>query len=106
MSNPSLPERSSLEYLRKRAKDRLQDLRRTDPQAKLADALLAVAREHGFSSWRGLKAEVERRRSSHVARFFEACASGDLAALRSMLADESDLVRAADPARPHAGWTG
>src|ERR1700732_4155954 len=60
MSNSQLPERASLEYLKKLAKDRLQDLRRADPQAKLATALLAVARDHGFSSWRALKAEVEQ----------------------------------------------
>jgi hypothetical protein len=48
MSNSKLPERASLEYLRKLAKDRLQELRRADPQAKLAAALLAVARDHGF----------------------------------------------------------
>ena len=59
-----LPDRASLEYLKKLAKDRLQELRRSDPRAKLATALLAVAREHGFSSWRALKAEIERRQST------------------------------------------
>jgi hypothetical protein len=31
MLNAKLPERPSLEYLKKLAKDRLQELRRTDP---------------------------------------------------------------------------
>ena len=53
MSNSKLPERASLEYLKKLAKERLQELRRGDPRAKLAAALLDVAREHGFSSWVG-----------------------------------------------------
>ena len=60
MSNPKLPGRASLEYLKKVAKDRLRELRRADPQAKLAMALLAVARDYGFSSWRDLKGEIER----------------------------------------------
>ena len=63
MSNSQLPERASLEYLKKLAKDRLHELRQTDPHAKLAAALLAVARDHGFSSWRALKAEIEQRQT-------------------------------------------
>ena len=48
MSNSRLPERASLEYLRKLAKDRLRELRSADPRVKLATALLAVARDYGF----------------------------------------------------------
>jgi catechol 2,3-dioxygenase-like lactoylglutathione lyase family enzyme len=47
----SLPVRPSIEQLRKRAKERLTDLRSTNPSAKLADAQFAIAREHGFDSW-------------------------------------------------------
>jgi ankyrin repeat protein/uncharacterized glyoxalase superfamily protein PhnB len=93
MSASSLPHRPSLDYLKKLAKERLRDLRRTDPNARLADAQLEVARDHGFSSWRALKAEVERRTSSSVEQFFRACAAGDVAALRDLLAREPDLVR-------------
>lgn len=106
MSTSHVPERASLEYLKKLAKDRLQELRRADPQAKLATALLAVAREHGFSSWRALKAEVEPRQARAVARFFEACATGDVEALRGLLANDPNLVRASDPTRADQGWTG
>ena len=35
MSNSKLPERASLEYLKKLAKDRLQELRRADPGRSL-----------------------------------------------------------------------
>jgi hypothetical protein len=56
-----LPERASFEYLKKLAKNRLDELRQLDPDAKLAAAQLAAAREHGFSSWRALKAEIDRR---------------------------------------------
>ena len=55
-----LPDRPSLEYLKKLAKDRLQELRGADRSVRLAQAQLAVAREHGFPSWRALRAEVDR----------------------------------------------
>jgi ankyrin repeat protein/catechol 2,3-dioxygenase-like lactoylglutathione lyase family enzyme len=106
MSSSKLPERASLEYLKKLAKDRLQEMRRTDPEAQLATALLAVARDHGFPSWRALKSELERRRGSNAARFVEACATGDVAAVRELLAKEPELVRAEQPDAPHRGWTG
>lgn len=65
VSNPrGLP---SLEYLRKLAKDRLPELRRTDPGAKLATALLQVARENGFPGWRALKAQLDGQRAKRTA---------------------------------------
>ena len=71
MPNSTLPSRASLEYLRKLAKDRLAVLRRTNPRAQLATALLAVAQDHGFSSWRALKAEIDRRHATHTSRWFD-----------------------------------
>ena len=70
MSNPplgplrlaDLPAQPNLEYLRKIAKQRLRAMRRIAPSAKLADAQFQIAREHGFASWRALKAEVDRQR--------------------------------------------
>ena len=55
----NLPARPRLDYLKKEAKDRLVDLRRTDPGAQLADAQHALAREYGFASWPKMKAHVE-----------------------------------------------
>jgi ankyrin repeat protein len=72
MPSSDLPERSSLEYLRKLAKDRL--------------------REHGFSSWRALKAEVDRRRSPIHAAFLAACAGGELGTLRDLVQRDRGLV--------------
>ena len=92
MSDPKLPVRASLEYLKKLAKDRLRDLRRADPQAKLAAALLAVAREHGFSSWRALKAELDDRRARDSALFFNACAKGNVGVMRNLLAKDPNLA--------------
>lgn len=101
-----LPERASLEYLKKLSKDRLQELRRTDPTAKLAAAQLDVARQHGFSSWRAVKAEIEQRQRNAMAMFFEACARGDVDVMRRLLADDPGIVHTASPTAPHGGWTG
>jgi predicted enzyme related to lactoylglutathione lyase len=47
----SLPARPSIEQLRKRAKERLVDLRACEPSTKLADAQRSIARDLGFDSW-------------------------------------------------------
>lgn len=92
MSSSQLPARASLEYLRKLAKERLREMRLTDREARLSDAQLAIARNHGFPSWRALKAEVDRRRSSTVETYFAACTAGDVHALRDLLARDPALV--------------
>ncbi|HEY3054833.1 MAG TPA: ankyrin repeat domain-containing protein [Thermoanaerobaculia bacterium] len=106
MSKSKLPKRASLEYLKKLAKDRLKELRRTNPRTKLADALLSVAHEYGFSSWRALKAEVEKRQTRSVARFFEACTKGDIEMLRSLLENDPNLVRIDSAHQAHHARTG
>jgi ankyrin repeat protein len=93
---PGLPDRPSLEYLRKLAKERLRVLRAESAGAKLADAQLEVAREHGFASWRTLKAELDRRRAPVILEFFEACRAGDVERLRGAIAADVSLVRERD----------
>ena len=87
-----LPERASLEFLKKLAKERLLAMRASDPAARLAQAQFAVAREYGFSSWRAVKAEIDRRRAPHVAAFFEACAAGNAGDARKLLKSDRSLV--------------
>jgi hypothetical protein len=65
----NLPDRASFEFLEKLAKERLAVLRAANPAATLAVAQLAIAREYGFSSWRALKAEIDRRRAPNVGAF-------------------------------------
>ena len=48
-----------MEWLRKAAKARLDELRAADPNARLFQAQLALANEYGFPSWRALKAHVD-----------------------------------------------
>lgn len=93
----SLPPRPSIEWLRKTAKDRLVELRATRPDAMLADAQLAVAREHGFASWRKLKAHVERLVAAPATPWSEGAAE---AFLEAVAAGRIDEVRAALDAAP------
>ncbi len=102
MPSSKLPDRASLEYLKKLAKERLRELRRTNPDTRLAEAQLAVARDHGFSSWRALKAEIDRRTSSALEAFLTACAAGDVGALRELLSRDPGLVSV----RSRGGTTG
>ena len=55
----ALPDRVDPEWYRKAAKKQLKRLRASQPAAQLADAQRAVAREHGFASWRKLKDRIE-----------------------------------------------
>jgi hypothetical protein len=89
----NLPERASLEYLKKLAKERLAALRVTRPATKLGHAQLAIAREYGFASWQDLKAELDRRRAPNVAEFVRACTAGDVETLRTLLQNDPNLAR-------------
>jgi ankyrin repeat protein len=102
MSKSKLPDRASLEYLKKLAKDRLKTLRRANPRTKLASAQLAVARDYGFSSWRSLKAAIEQQQQPQTKTFLDACSKGDLAAMRDLLANDPNLSRFGN----EQGWTG
>jgi hypothetical protein len=57
----TLPARPSLEHLKHAAKRRLSAIRAARPDTKLTDVQFRIAREYGFSSWRDLKSEVDRR---------------------------------------------
>jgi hypothetical protein len=72
----------------------------------LTDAQEVVARECGFESWAALAEFTDSvSRAGSVARFeaaVEAVVSGDVAALRSMLHENPELVRARSTRRHHA----
>ena len=121
----SLPPRASLEWLRKTAKDRLRTLRLTQLAATLADAQLVVAREHGFRSWRALKAHVDAlgaapaaasgdadapaptppstERDTEVRQFFRLVATGTADDVRARLDADPTLAHAVGP---HPFWGG
>ena len=57
-----LPVHANIEHLKKQAKERLTGLRRSQPDARLADAQHDIARQYGFASWPKLRAYVESGR--------------------------------------------
>jgi ankyrin repeat protein len=105
------PARPSLPWLRKRAKSKLKALRIRDPKATLAQAQLAVAREHGYPSWRALHAAVTRRAFPEaqtfpeglVAGFLRLVGRGDVVQVEVQLRAHPGLVNAVGP---HPFWGG
>jgi ankyrin repeat protein len=112
-----LPDRPSLEQLRKQAKEHLDTLRAADPAVKLAAAQHALAREYGFESWPKLVHHVESRqpasrmlrpaalrsdekllwsqgRGTDLWALIQACVSGDLDTVRALIASDPSLARA------------
>ena len=67
-----LPPRPDLEHLKKQAKALLRSMRERDAHVTLADALHALARDYGFTSWPKLKAHVEATPPPLFPRFTEA----------------------------------
>lgn len=85
-----LPEAPNLEWLRKRAKRRLEELREAEPGAKLADAQFELAKHYGFSSWRALKAHVDS--VSVEGQLFEAARTGDAQRLAALLDEDRERL--------------
>ena len=54
----SLPESANIEWLKKTAKQRLQQWQAEGKEAQLAEAQLSIARDFGFSSWRAMRSSV------------------------------------------------
>ena len=79
----SLPDNPNLEWLRKQAKRRLEEMRSKNPSAQLADAQFDLAKRYGFPSWRALKAHIDSLGVN--GRLFEAARKGDVATLTSIL---------------------
>jgi ankyrin repeat protein len=92
----ALPAELNLDHLKTQAKRRLQALRKDDPQAKLASAQLAVARDYGFASWRALKAHVD---ASIRKRVFAAARAGDVEMVRRAFAQGFDPSTADEDGR-------
>lgn len=88
-----LPARANLTHLRNEAKQRLKQMRRADPGAKLADAQQVTARRYGFTSWRKLKAYVDALYDSGE-RLTGAVRAGDTETMRAVLDRHPALVNA------------
>ena len=96
----TLPDAPDFEWLRKQAKRHLVELQRTNPEARLADAQLVLARSYGFPSWRALKAQVDSLTID--GRLFALAREGDVGELRALLDAHPDRLLARE--KPY-GWT-
>ncbi len=80
----TLPAQPDLDWLKKTAKQRLKELRASNPGAKLYEAQFALAKDYGFSCWRALKAKVDdltlQQRDRN--RVFAAARAGDADTVR------------------------
>ena len=87
----ALPANPNLDWLKKTAKQRLVQLRTSQPDAKLHQAQLAVAHDYGFKSWRALKSHIDSISPTFRDhdRVFKAAHAGDLGAVRRALASGS-----------------
>jgi ankyrin repeat protein len=95
----SLPDEPNLDWLRKQAKRRLREMRKTNAAAKLADAQFDVAKQYGFSSWRDLKEHVDSLTLD--GQLFEAATKGDVPALTSLLDRHPEKLRARNKPYEH-----
>ena len=96
----TLPDAPDFEWLRKQAKRHLVELQRTNPEARLADAQLVLARSYGFQSWRALKAQVDSLTID--GRLFALAREGDADGLRALLDAHPGRLLARE--QPY-GWT-
>ena len=94
-----LPETPNLEWLRKRAKHRLAELRKSNPDAQLADAQFDVAKQYGFPSWRALKSHVDSLTID--GQLFDAARKGDVKQLAALLDEHPDKLYARNKPYEH-----
>ena len=96
----SLPEFPNLDWLRKQARRRLNELRKTDPSVKLADAQFDLSKQYGFTSWRALKTYVDSLTID--GQLFAAAREGNVNTLKTLLDKYPDKLYAR--AKPYE-WT-
>jgi ankyrin repeat protein len=95
-----LPEKPSLEYLKKQSKELLRGMR----QGKLADAQHALAAEYGFATWAKLKAHVEALALTPALALTAAVRDSDAARVRGLLERHAELRTAIDDPLQNYGF--
>jgi ankyrin repeat protein len=95
----SLPDAPNLDWLRKQARRRLEELRASNPGTQLADAQFDVAKQYGFSSWRALKAHIDSLTVD--GQLFNAARNGDVDTLAALLDEHPDKLHVR--AKPYEG---
>lgn len=81
----ALPAQPHIDWLKKAAKARLNELRVSDPSAQLSRAQRDIATDYGFKSWRALKARVDAL--SLDGKIIATAVGGDAAELARLLAE-------------------
>lgn len=95
-----LPQKPSLEYLKKQAKELLRAM----PTSKLADAQYALANEYGFATWAKLKSHVEALEMSPAEQLKAAVCDSDAPRLRDILERYPELRAKIDDPLPGYGF--
>ncbi|MBV9266323.1 MAG: ankyrin repeat domain-containing protein, partial [Acidobacteriaceae bacterium] len=95
-----LPQKPSLQYLKKQAKELLRSVR----VGKLAEAQHALANEYGFASWAKLKAHVEAISLSPAEALKAAVCDTDAARVREVLEGHPELRENIDDPLPGYGF--
>jgi ankyrin repeat protein len=109
MEARELPARPNLDQYRKQAKELLRRWKADDPKTtcKLADAQSAIAREHGFATWKAFTDRIAAvNGGEQKAALFKAAAdavvAGDASALERLLRTHEPMFR---NQRPPATWS-
>src|ERR1700735_1197212 len=95
-----LPEKPSLEYLKKQAKELLRGMR----QGKLADAQHSLANEYGFATWAKLKSHVQAEGLRPAEALKAAVCESDAALVRDVLKRYPELRARIDDPLPDYGF--
>jgi hypothetical protein len=110
MAARELPARPNLEQYRKQAKERLTSWKASDPTTtrSLADAQHAIARDHGFDTWKKFTDEIARRtgvadKAAIWKSAEEALVAGDDTTLARVLREHEKMFRAE---QPRSSWFG
>lgn len=118
MSLRELPARPNLEHLRNQARTLLRQALQADPSAsarlaaigvtsrqpKLADALHAIAREHGFETWPALKLNLEANSEDPVQALTAALKSNEASLVKSVLGRHPSLKSQINEPLPGYGF--
>lgn len=94
-SERRLPVRPNLDQLKHQAKDLLQEMQAANPDARLADAHLALARSYQTSSW---------PRLVHAVRLANAIWEDDLDTVRQLVTGNPHLIKEHVLIRTNSNW--
>jgi ankyrin repeat protein len=94
-ASSQLPEKPNLDWLRKQARLRHREMRKSNPLARLAEAQFQLAGEYGFPSWRTLKSHIDSL--TIEGQLIASARTGDLATLRQLLASHPEKLHVRVP---------